>query len=59
MLPNIIKIEIFCLFGRKRVSGQRNKTESEALTFEIESYIAPLTSAGTKSMVHHSISSSQ
>ena len=32
--------------------------ESEALTFEIESYITPLTCAGTKSMVHYSISSS-
>ena len=30
---------MLCLFGRKRVFGQRNKTESEALTFEIESYI--------------------
>ena len=57
MLPNII-IEIFCLFGRKRVFGQRNKTESEALTFKIESCITPLTCAGTKSMVHYSISSS-
>ena len=52
------KSKFFCLFGRKRVSGQRNKTESEALTFEIESYITPLTCAGTKSMVHYSISSS-
>ena len=52
-------MEIFCLFGRKRVSGQRkHKTESEALTFEIESCITPLTCAGTKSMVHYSISSS-
>ena len=31
---------------------------SEALTFEIKSYITPLTCAGTKSMVHYSISSS-
>ena len=57
MLPNIINRN-FLSVGRKRVSGQRNKTESEALTFEIESYITPLTCAGTKSMVHYSISSS-
>ena len=29
------------LFGRKRVSGQRNKAESKAFNFKIESYITP------------------
>ena len=40
MLPSINR-NVLSMTGRKRVSGQRNKTESEALTFEIESYITP------------------